>query len=844
MRVPLSWLSELVALPEGTTAEEVADRLTAMGLKLERLHGAGVSGPLVVGRALSVEPETHTNGKTVNWCRVDVGPEHNDPADDEAGVPASRGIVCGAHNVGVGDLVVAALPGSVLPGDFAIAARKTYGHVSDGMICSSRELELGDDHDGILVLDGKLAEGVQPGDDATALLGLDDVVLELEVATDRGYALSLRGVARDAAVAFDVPFTDPADPGGRGGSGATHERQGYPVRVEDPDACPVFAVRTVTGFDPAAPSPRWLARRVQLAGMRSISLAVDVTNYVMLELGQPIHGYDRAALQGPIVVRRAAPREQVTTLDGVRRTLGGGELLITDDSGPIGLAGVMGGETTELSGTTTDVVVEAACFDAATIGRTARGQRLPSEASKRFERGVDPRLAAVAADRVAELLVAHGGGEVEPGLTVVGSAPRPAPITLPLDLAERLSGVEIDADLVRSALEANGCTIGDGTDDLVEVTPPTWRPDLRAPYDLVEEVVRVVGYDRVPSVLPDAPAGRGLSKEQRLRRRVGTTLAAAGLVEVKSYPFTDPSSFDDLGLPADDPRRHAVRLANPLSETEPLLATTLLPGLVGALRRNVGRGAGDVALFEVAAVFLPGPAEPAHAPLLAVEQRPTPEQWAALNAALPAQPRRLAAVLAGQRTASGWWGPGDGSSWADAVQVVRRVAAALGVEVQVRSAEHPPWHPGRCAAVLLDGEVVGHAGELHPRVCRSLDLPPRTAALEVDLDALVAVAPDVRPGPRFSTFPVAKEDVALVVDETVTSADVGVTLRDAAGPLLEAVRLFDVYRGDQVEAGRKSLAFALRFRADDRTLTDAETAAARDAAVAAVVAEHGATPRT
>nr|MDQ4008344.1 phenylalanine--tRNA ligase subunit beta [Actinomycetota bacterium] len=389
MRVPVSWLREHVQLPADVAVDDLAGRLTALGLKLEALDAPGtdVTGPLVVGRVVDFASEEHKNGKTIRWCRVDVG-AHNDDGEP-------RGIVCGAHNFAAGDLVVVALPGAHLPGGFAISARKTYGHVSDGMICSARELGLGDDHTGIIVLEPGAGA---PGDDAVPLLHLRDDVIEFEINPDRAYALSVRGVAREAAIAYDVAFTDPAL-----APVSEEDEPSYPVAVDDPSGCPVFVTRTVTGLDPAAPSPRWLARRVQLAGMRPISLAVDVTNYVMLELGQPIHAYDRAALAGTIGVRRAQAGEHLTTLDDVDRALHPEDLLITDDRGPIGLAGVMGGATTEISGSTTDIVIEAANFDPVSIGRTARRHRLPSEASKRFERGVDPSLPRRAADRVAEL---------------------------------------------------------------------------------------------------------------------------------------------------------------------------------------------------------------------------------------------------------------------------------------------------------------------------------------------------------------------------------------------------------------------------------------------------------
>jgi phenylalanyl-tRNA synthetase beta chain len=830
MRAPLSWIREYVDLPADVDPVELAHRLTALGLKLEALEapGADLEGPLVVGRVLAYTDEPQKNGKTIRWCQVDVGPVHN----DENG---SRGIVCGAHNFAVGDLVVVVLPGAVLPGGFEIAARKTYGHVSDGMICSTRELGIGDDHAGILVLSPHLDGDPKPGDDAAELLGLRDDVIEFEINPDRAYALSLRGVAREAAIAYGVPFHDPAHREVPAPNDA-----GYPVRVEAEDGCPVFVTRTVTGFDPSAPTPRHIARRVLHAGMRPISLAVDVTNYVMLELGQPIHGYDGDKLSGPIVVRRAAEGEKITTLDDVTRTLSDEDLLITDDTGPIGIAGVMGGQTTELSDTTTHVVIEAAHFDATSIFRTARRHKLPSEASKRFERGVDALLPSYAADRVAELLVEHGGGTLREGVTYVGAPPQPREITAPVDLPARITGMPIDADTAVEHLRTVGCTVAvDG--DTLTALPPSWRPDLTDPFDLVEEVARIVGYTEIPSVLPAAPAGRGLTIEQRLRRRVGFALAGAGLVEVKTYPFIGQSHLDDLGVPADDARRRTVRVANPLSEERPELTTTLLPALLEAAARNVGRGTTSLGVFETAAVFLPH--EPARkAPILGVESRPSDAELDALESAVPEQPRHLGVVLAGERDASGWWGKGRRVTWADAVQVVRDVARVLNAPVTVAAAARAPWHPGRCAEIRVGDTVVGHAGELHPRVCSAYGVPDRTAAVEVDLDALIRAAQPTR-SPVFSTYPVAKEDVALVVDGSVPSAEVAATLREGAGELCEQVRLFDVYTGDQVPDGKKSLAFALRFRAPDRTLTDAEVAAARDAAVALAVERHGAVHR-
>ena len=826
MKAPLSWIQELVALPEGTTADDLTRRLTALGLKLEALHSAAsqITGPLVVGRVLTVDKEPQKNGKVINWCTVDVG--------DANGTGEPQGIICGAHNFGPGDLVVVSLPGAVLPGGFEISARKTYGHVSAGMICSMAELGLGQDHTGIIVLPAGAGE---PGADAFAVLGLYETTIEFEINPDRAYALSLRGVARESALAYGVPFTDPALRETPAGNGA-----GYPVVVDDPAGCPVFVARTVTGFDASAPTPEWMAQRLEACGMRPISLGVDVTNYVMLELGQPIHGYDRAKLTGPIRVRRANGGERLVTLDGVKRDLDPQDLLITDDSGPIGIAGVMGGESTEIGLTTTEIVIEAAHFNAVSVFRSQKRHKLGSEASKRFERGVDPLLPQAAADRVAELLVAHGGGRIEDGVTVVGEAPSARSISAPLDLSARLSGMDIAGERAVALLEAVGCAVTvDG--DALTATVPSWRPDLNDPFDLVEEVARQVGYENVPSVLPAAAAGRGLTREQRLRRRIGRTLAGSGLVEVLTFPFVGEAGLDALGLPADDVLRRTVRLENPLSSEEPAYTTTLLPGLLKTAARNVGRGAPGVGIFETATVAFPADNGPA--PILAVDRRPGDDELDKLLSTLPRQPLFLGVVLAGERVPAGWQGAGRSADWTDAVAVVRALADELGVDVALANASRAPWHPGRCARLSVEGAEFGHAGELHPKVCAAFGLPERTAAIELDLDFLMSKVVEVAPAPSFSSYPVAKEDVALVVDAATPAADVEAALREGAGELLESIRLFDVFTGAQIGEGKKSLAFALRFRASDRTLNEGEASAARDAAVAVAAERTGAVQR-
>ena len=840
MRVPLSWLREYVDLPATETGRDVQAKLISAGLEVETVEqlGAGLTGPLVVGKVLTIEELTEFK-KPIRFCTVDVGQAN--------GTGEPQEIICGARNFAEGDKVVVALPGAVLPGDFRIAERKTYGRVSRGMICSGDELGMGDDGThGIIVLPPEHEIGI----DATVLLELYDEVLDIAVTPDRGYCLSLRGVARELAIAYGLPLRDPAllDV-------PAPNSYGYPVQVSDPIGCDRFTARTVVGLDPEARSPIWLRRRLQKAGMRPISLAVDITNYVMLELGQPLHAYDRSRVQGTIGVRRAEEGEHFVTLDGAHRALHHEDLVITDDRGPIGLAGVMGGQNTEIADSvtdpetgvvtgTTEVVIEAAHFDAISIARTARRHKLSSEASKRFERGTDPQAAAAAAQRTVDLLVLLAGGTAEAGVTEIVAPSAPRTVAMPANHPDKVAGVGYGRETVVRRLQEIGCDVH-GQDELV-VAVPSWRPDLNEPNDLAEEVIRLEGYENLPSTLPKPPAGRGLTERQRTRRRVGRALAGAGYVEALNYPFIGEQALDQLGLDADDARRGLVTLVNPLSDEEPALRTTLLPGLLGALRRNDGRGGHDLALFETGLVFRPGE-KPGEAERLGADRRPSDEEIASLDAALPAQPYRVAVVLAGAREQAGWWGKGRPSDWADAIQAGRLVAAEAGVELIISADQHAPFHPGRCAAfhAVVDGEqvLVGHAGELHPRVVKALGVPARTCAMELDLDLLEKANEGPLKAPRISSFPVATQDVALVVATDVPAVTVESALREGAGELLESIRLFDVYTGDQIDEGKKSLAYALKFRAPDRTLTVDEASAARDAAVALAAERFGATLR-
>ncbi|HUZ37219.1 MAG TPA: phenylalanine--tRNA ligase subunit beta [Streptosporangiaceae bacterium] len=851
MRVPLSWLAQYAALgPVLPDAGDVARRLTAAGLEVETQERVGhdISG-VVVAQVTGIE-ELAGFRKPVRYCQVSTG----------SGGPV--GVICGAVNFAAGDKVPFAQPGAVLPGGFEIGAKKAYERMSNGMICSAAELAIGEDHSGILVL----PPGAPLGEDFVAYAGLADHVFELSVTPDRGYALSIRGVARELATSYGAAYTDPAD-ADLPADVAVVSPDVYPASIDDPTACDRFVLREVRGFEPATPTPLWMQVRLARCGMRSVSLAVDITNYLMLELGQPLHAFDAAQLSGPVVVRRARPGERLETLDHVVRDLDTEDILITDSSGPISLAGTMGGLAAEISGTSRDLVIEAAHFSPRGTARMSRRHRLFSEASYRFERGVDRELPLRASAKAVSLLASLGGASAVPGCSHASVEVPAVAISLPADYPDRVAGQVYGHAAVVRRLREVGCEVtepaGSGPgphhdhgkhdrgSQTLTVVPPSWRPDLLNPSDLAEEVIRLEGYENIPARMPRASAGRGLTGRQRMRRAAGRALAGAGYVEVLSHPFVAGTDYDRLQLPADDPRRTALRLANPLSEDEPLLRTTLLPGLLRVLARNAGRGSADLALYEMGLVFRPRPSLPGVAPILRVDRGPAVAEVASLEAGLPDQPLRAAVVLAGDREPAGWWGEGRPAGWQDAVEAAREVLRVSRVPFRVVADQHAPWHPGRCAAIFVTGEqghqwLAGHAGELHPRVVEAFRLPSRTCAAELDLSVIETAAAAIGPvqAPAVSPYPVATQDVALVVDALVPAAQVEEALAAGAGAgLLEEVALFDVYTGEQVGQGRKSLAYTLRFRAPDRTLTDEEVTAAREAAVAEAARRTGAVLR-
>jgi phenylalanyl-tRNA synthetase beta chain len=842
MRVPISWLAEYVDLPADASVDAIHAALVKVGLEEEGHHDFDLTGPIVVGQVLEFVEEPQKNGKVIRWCQVRVAPEGETAAD---GGPAVHGIVCGAGNFFEGDKVVVTLPGAVLPGDFHIAPRKTYGHVSDGMIASARELGLGEDHDGILRL---TTLGLDPevGTDAIALLGLDDAAVEVNVTPDRGYAFSIRGIAREYSHSTGAAFRDPVD------RVTTAVGTGFPVVVHDEApirgrvGATVFVTRVVRGVDATRPSPPWLLSRLKLAGIRSISLVVDITNYVMLEFGQPLHGYDLDALTGGITVRRAAPGETLETLDGQTRKLDPEDLVIADESGAIGLAGVMGGAATEIGDGTSNVLIEAANFDPVSIARSARRHKLPSEASRRFERGVDPKVAEAAAARVVELLESLAGGQADGLGSLHHEHAELGAVMLPFGYVSGLVGVDFTDDEIAGSLAVIGASVEETAAGLV-VLPPSWRPDLTDKSSLAEEVARIVGYDRIPSILPVAPPGRGLTVSQVTRRRVADVLAAGGLTEVLAYPFVGAAMNKAFGSAGDD-EVAAIRVANPLDAEAALLRTSLIPGLIEIARRNLSRGLTDLALFELGLVFSPEAGRSyGQSELPEGARLPSAEQLGELHGGIPPQPRHVGVLVLGNAVDKQPGQPAVPAGVADVLDVVALLESALAVELRIAKGAHTSLHPGRTAELFIEtaeGErSVGFAGELLPALAGELDLPRVVAVAELDLDVLIEAAGSTIDVAPISGFPAATQDLSLVVPAVVPAGEVERAVVEGAGELLESIRLVDDYRGQGLPEASKSLTFALRFRAPDRTLTAAEASDAKLAGAARAGELHGAAIR-
>ncbi|WBT09925.1 phenylalanine--tRNA ligase subunit beta [Corynebacterium sp. SCR221107] len=838
MLIAQSWVTRLLGHANPgweVSAEELDSGFVRVGFETEGYETiAETTGPLVIGCVESIEELTGFK-KPIRHCMVNVG--------DANGTGELQSIVCGARNFVEGSTVVVSLPGAVLPGNFVISARETYGRMSAGMICSAAELGLADkQNSGIITLDPSVGE---PGTDARPILGLADTVFDVNITPDRGYALSARGLTRELASAFNLTFTDPAlDPAVAG-----IDTSGVPaaegllidVTLEPATKARRFGLRKVSGIDPKAESPFWMQRELMLCGQRPVNAATDVTNYVMMLLGQPMHAFDADKVAGSLVVRNAVAGEKFETLDHVVRELSDEDVVICDDNGISSLAGVMGGTVSEISEETTNVYFEAATWDQITTARTSRRHKLSSEASRRFERGVDPAIVEVALDVACALLTQIAGGTIESGRTLVGEVEAMPTIAMKASRPSQLAGVEYSTETVISRLQEVGCDVT-ATGDVLEVVPPTWRPDLGESADLVEEVLRLEGLEAIPSIVPNAPVGTGLTPAQKRRRAIGHALAYNGYLEILPTPFIRQDTFDTWGLEADDPRRNVVTVQNPLDADYAVLGTTLLPSMLEALARNIARGQTSLSLFGLQQVVIKRGS--GFSPMPSVKKRPTQDEVQEVLDSLPLQPLYVATVGTGNIEFEGPWGTGREYTYADAIESARVVARAAGVELELANTGEEgylPWHPGRCAQLLVDGEVVGHAGELHPQVIERLGLPKRTCAMELNITAPALTEP--APAPVLSAFPTLKQDLALVVDEATPAESVRKVIAEAAGQLLEKVELFDVYRSESLGEGKKSLAFALTFRAKDRTLTDDECSEGRLAAAQAAAEKFGATMR-
>jgi phenylalanyl-tRNA synthetase beta chain len=805
MRVPYSWLREYC--DPGVAVAEIAERLVMTGTEVERIGAVGPpsAAGFVVGRVASAE--RHPDADRLRVCRVDTG-----DAEGE------RTIVCGAANVAAGQTVAVALPGAQMPGGEKLRKAKLRGVASEGMILSLSELEIGADADGILVLE----EEAPPGTPLAEVLPLAEPVLELEVTPNRVDCFGIWGVAREVHAISAAPLAaEPwAEDAPAAGAGEVADLAAVEVAV--PELCPRFTARVFTDVE-VGPSPLWLQARLSAAGQRPINNVVDVTNYVMLLTAQPLHAFDLDKVPGGALnVRVARDGERMTTLDGVERTLDAETVVVCDENGPTGIAGIMGGQVSEVSATTTRVLLEVANWNGTNILRTSRLLGLRSEASSRFEKQLHPELCLWAQRVASRLLVELCGAKLVPGtIDVRGEIPGPPRIRLRAARVEGLLGMAIPQADQRAYLERLGFGVGAAGEDLEVEVPPERHYDVTREVDLIEEVGRVHGFDRhLPTTLPAvADKVGGLSREQSLRRRAEDSLRDLGFDQVVGWSFTDPGESARLRIPAGDPRAEAVMLANPLSEDQAAMRTTLLGSLLDVASRNLARDAGSVALFESGQVYLQ---------LEAVGEGPLAGVFSGERPAPFAEPHQLACLVAGT-SAKSWRGGGEPADFFALKASLEALAGQLGVGLSFEAAPEPFLHPGRSAAVEVAGVPVGWIGEIHPLVCREWDLES-AVGFEIATAALVGAATtgeelyeDV------TTFPAVQQDLAVVVPSEVTAVAVHDAVLEGGGELLRSATVFDLYEGEQLGAGRKSLALRLEFRAADRTLTDEEVAARRGA---------------
>ncbi|MHB8780644.1 MAG: phenylalanine--tRNA ligase subunit beta [Candidatus Geothermincolia bacterium] len=788
MRAPLNWLREYVDIE--VTPEELADRLENSGTAVESLErtGGAVQG-ILTGRVLECDPMPGTH---LTLCRVDTGSEAT--------------IICGAPNVTAGMIAAVAVPGSVLPDGTRIDVAELRGVTSEGMLLSGAELGINEDHSGILSLAVD-----EIGLDVADLLGLRDVVLELEITPNRPDCMNMLGIAREVAALYGLKVKRPSL---AVVESARPVEEAAAVAIQDPDLCPRYSARVIEGVR-VGDAPLWMQARLRAAGIRPISNIVDVTNYVMWEMGQPLHAFDLDMLAGSrIEVRRAGEREEVVTLDGSTRVLGPEDLLIADAARGVALAGVMGGANSEVSDATTRILLESAYFEPRAVMRTAKLQGFSSEASKRFERGSDPLGTVDAAARAIELMRQNAGGQVCRGtIDILPAEIKRRRLTLMVEHAAGLLGVEVPVQTARALLaaidvEIEGESVSDG-ETVIACAVPTFRPDLEREIDLVEEIARLYGYSRMPSTLPASRGKVGkLTREQRGVREAREALVAEGMLEVVTYGFTSRDALERVGaLVSGEPRR----LANPISDETAVLRTTLLANLLEVLDYNMRRRNPDRAIFEIGRVFRPG------------------------EGRAPAETLMLGCAVGGCDSAKQWdMEPRDADFF-----TLKGILDATLEALRVRGSELVPgtaaWlHPGKSATLVVGGKKAGEFGEVRPSVAAAFGVRPNTQLMELDLAVLLEARADTGEFRAVPRFPAMRRDLALVMDERVAQAEVRDIIASAGGPLLKEIAVFDLYRGEQLGEGKKSLAYALTFYADDRTLEESDIAGAEQAVVDAL----------
>ena len=798
MHIPVEWLREYCS-PDISTAQ-LAERLEMTGTEVAGIatRGVGAHDRFVIGRVLTAEQ--HPDADRLKVCTVDVG-------EDE---PAH--IVCGAPNVAAGQTVAVARPGAIMPGGVKLKKAKLRGQVSEGMILAEDELEIGADHAGIMVLE---PDGLRPGQPLEEVLPLGTEVLDLEATPNRPDELGLYGVAREVHAATGAPLSEPpwaTDPGSADGD--------LPVTVEvqSPDLCPRFTARVFEDVT-IGPSPLWLKARLSAAGQRPINNVVDITNYVMLLTGQPLHAFDLDRVAGGrLVVRRAQEGEQVVTLDDQVRTLGPADCLIADDEGPTSIAGIMGGDRSEVSETTTRVLLEVANWHGPSINATSNKLVLRTEASSRYEKGLAPEQTMDAQAVASALLVEHAGARLLPGtIDVGGPGPEPAVLRLREARVERLLGIPIPREEQSEHLRALGFGVADA-DDGLDVTVPYWRrEDVTREADLVEEIARLHGVnENLPATLPSRKGAIGvLTPAQRVRRRAEDVLVGRGLYEIAGWSFAERALLDRLRIPQDSVLRNVVEVENPMSEAQAILRPTILGSLLDAAAANMARGHRDLGLFESAAVYRASDTEPAD------------------------EHHALAALITGRLTPRSW-GPDVGTADIFAASaLVAAVLDTLRVDWSVAPASWPFLHPGRSAEVRAGDVRLGFVGEVHPLVAASWDIEQPVAAFALDLGKIIDAVPEPAGYADVVSYPPLRQDLAVILPVDVPAGRAAEVIRGAGGALLAGAEVFDVYTGAQAGEGRRSLAFALTFRAADRTLTDEDVAPVRDAIVAALRDELG-----